>query len=136
MSSPKLANKQSLAKLTVGAILSVFLLTQCIAAFSFKGIVFPQTVEQNQEPKGEAKPMQVGYTRPDVIFGHVHMTMTGGSTLNGMLASRYENVCGNKGNSYDYFQHNERVRKQGKSWALNRIAGDRFSVCLEAGTAA
>lgn len=51
------------------------------------------------------------YTYPKVIYGHVHMAKTGGTTLNGKMASRYERVCGHKGYSYDAFNLNTRVKK-------------------------
>jgi hypothetical protein len=46
----------------------------------------------------------------DTIYGHVHMVKTAGTNLNGLLASRYDHVCGNKGYSLDYYEYNERVR--------------------------
>ena len=46
----------------------------------------------------------------DVIYGHVHIVKTAGTTINGMLASGYDNVCGSKGYSLDYYEYNERVR--------------------------
>ena len=50
------------------------------------------------------------WVRPDKIIGHIHMAKTGGTELNGMLASNFERVCGHKGYSHDYYQYNERVR--------------------------
>jgi len=50
----------------------------------------------------------------DIVYGHVHMTKTAGSEINGLLASRYERVCGNKGNSYDYYQTNARYAEARK----------------------
>jgi hypothetical protein len=38
------------------------------------------------------------------------MAKTGGTELNGLLASNFERVCGHKGYSHDYYQFNERVR--------------------------
>lgn len=56
-----------------------------------------------------------GYIRPNMMFGHVHMSKTGGTTLNGILANRYERVCGIKGYSYDAYQANElALEKPGK----------------------
>lgn len=46
--------------------------------------------------------------RPKIIYGHVHMAKTAGTSLNGELAARYERVCGHKGYSYDAFQVNKR----------------------------
>jgi len=52
------------------------------------------------------------YTRQTHIFGQVHMTKTGGTSLNGELALNYERVCGHKGWSTDAYNTNERVRKR------------------------
>ena len=52
---------------------------------------------------------------PPTIYGHVHMAKTAGTELNGMLALRYERVCGQKGNSYDAVQTNQRARDQGSA---------------------
>ena len=35
---------------------------------------------------------------------------TGGTSINGILANKFERVCGNKGFSYDAYQDNERAR--------------------------
>jgi len=51
--------------------------------------------------------------RGNTIYGHVHMAKTGGTNLNGMLALNYERVCGHKGNSFDAYLSNERVRNGG-----------------------
>lgn len=45
-----------------------------------------------------------------VLFGHVHMAKTGGTSLNGIMANKYERVCGHKGYSYDAFQDNEEAK--------------------------
>lgn len=47
-------------------------------------------------------------TRNNVIYGHVHMAKTGGSSINGMLALQYERVCGNKGYSFNAYQANNK----------------------------
>lgn len=74
-----------------------------------------QVVLDNSKSSTSAKPSrhddngadEKGYIRPDIMFGHVHMSKTGGTTLNGLLANRYERVCGIKGYSYDAYQANE-----------------------------
>ena len=48
-----------------------------------------------------------GYVRPNVIYGHVHIAKAGGTTLNGILANKFERVCGHKGYSYDAYQRGE-----------------------------
>mmetsp|Transcript_5694 Transcript_5694/g.12408 ORF Transcript_5694/g.12408 Transcript_5694/m.12408 type:complete len:372 (-) Transcript_5694:501-1616(-) len=50
----------------------------------------------------------------DIVYGHVHIAKTAGSEINGLLATRYERVCGNKGNSYDYYQTNARYEEARK----------------------
>jgi hypothetical protein len=50
-----------------------------------------------------------------VVYGHVHMAKTAGTTINGELALHFERVCGNKGWSYDAYQFNERVNASGSS---------------------
>jgi len=42
-----------------------------------------------------------------VTYGFLHMQKTGGTTINGFLATHYERVCGNKGYSYDYHANNK-----------------------------
>jgi hypothetical protein len=39
---------------------------------------------------------------PKIVYGHLHIAKTGGTTLNGRLALGYERVCGHKGYSYDF----------------------------------
>jgi hypothetical protein len=46
------------------------------------------------------------------IYGHLHFPKTAGSSLNSLMASKYERVCGNKGYSYDSYQHNSRLLNQ------------------------
>lgn len=48
-------------------------------------------------------------TSETVLVGHVHMAKTAGTSLNGLLASRYERVCGHKGYSYDSYGANLRM---------------------------
>lgn len=49
-----------------------------------------------------------------IIFGHVHIAKTAGTTLNGQMAAKFERVCGHKGYSYDSWQDNYR-RNQSES---------------------
>jgi hypothetical protein len=44
-----------------------------------------------------------------IIYGHLHKEKTGGTNLNGLLAAKFDNVCGNKGYSYDSYQVNARL---------------------------
>ena len=49
-------------------------------------------------------------SHPPILYGHVHMAKTGGTSLNGIFANTFERVCGQKGYSYDAFQDNERAK--------------------------
>jgi len=55
--------------------------------------------------------MQAG-PHSSILYGHVHIAKTGGTSLNGIMANTFERVCGNKGYSYDAFQDNERNKKK------------------------
>lgn len=46
-----------------------------------------------------------------VLFGHVHMAKTGGTSINGILANKFERVCGHKGYSYDAYEDNEHAKE-------------------------
>lgn len=54
-----------------------------------------------------------GYHSPNVIYGHIHMAKTMGTTINGNLSMHYERICGHKGYSYDAYNTNEMVRSNG-----------------------
>lgn len=58
-----------------------------------------------------------------IVFGHVHMAKTGGSTLNGWLAAKYERVCGNKGYSYNAYAANVRAFEAAKKVDWNKGSG-------------
>ena len=62
----------------------------------------------------------------NIIYGHVHMVKTAGTTINGLLASSYDNVCGNKGYSLDYYEYNERVRNS-TNHDVRKVALDSVS---------
>lgn len=44
------------------------------------------------------------------MYGHIHVAKTGGTTLNLLMANKYDNVCGHKGYSYDFVQANRRSK--------------------------
>ena len=44
---------------------------------------------------------------PTKLYGHVHMAKTGGSSINGIMANKFERVCGHKGYSYDAYKDNK-----------------------------
>ena len=53
--------------------------------------------------------LALGLAAASPVIGHVHMAKTAGTSVNGLLASRYERVCGNKGYSYDSYGANLRM---------------------------
>ena len=53
-------------------------------------------------------------SHPPILYGHVHVAKTGGTSLNGIMANRFERVCGHKGYSYDAFQDNEQAKRKEK----------------------
>ena len=48
------------------------------------------------------------------IFGHLHYAKTAGTEINGLLAAKYERVCGHKGYNYDAYQFNTREAERRK----------------------
>ena len=52
------------------------------------------------------------YIYPDVIFGHVHIAKTGGSSIAGIFSNKYERICSNKGNSQDAYRFNELMKER------------------------
>jgi hypothetical protein len=58
--------------------------------------------------------LALGLAAASPVVGHVHMAKTAGTSLNGLLASMYERVCGHKGYSYDSYKANLRMAAPGK----------------------
>ena len=58
-------------------------------------------------------------SKPQTVYAHVHVMRTGGSTLNHRMASHFDNVCGNKGYSLDYYQAVQ-AKKRGLEPRLTR----------------
>jgi hypothetical protein len=60
----------------------------------------------SQKQKGLAETLNTSIfnTSSLLVYGHVHMFKTAGTTVNGELASHFERVCGHKGYSYDAYQ--------------------------------
>ena len=52
-----------------------------------------------------------GFNFPPMVFGHIHMAKTAGTEINGILAQRFERICGHKGYSYDSISFNQRAGK-------------------------
>ena len=72
--------------------------------------------------------MNPGENENAVMYGHVHMAKTGGTSLNGVLANTYERVCGHKGYSYDAYSSNERAKAHPEKINMNRYGRDRVQV--------
>ena len=51
------------------------------------------------------------YVYPNIMYGHVHMAKTGGTSVNGIFSNKFERVCGNKGHSYNAYSLNERAKQ-------------------------
>ena len=49
--------------------------------------------------------------QPPTVYGHVHIEKTSGTTLNGRMAARFDNVCGHKGYSLDFVRAQEVAEK-------------------------
>ena len=65
-----------------------------------------------------------GILSNSVVFGHLHMMKTAGTEINGLLASRFERVCGHKGYSYDAYQFNKREEIKGGHHTERENTGD------------
>ena len=81
----------------------------------------------NSGPQGEIT-APVG---PSTVYGFVHVMKTAGTSINGRMAARYDNVCGNKGYSYDFVKAQEEVKKHvpanGGEWRWWERTGDLVS---------
>ena len=86
-------------------------------------LMFNESLVATQSSKTVTKRMPVQSTKNNsatttpndnnVVYGHIHIMKTGGTSLNGILATKYERICGHKGYSYDAILQNERVQSQG-----------------------
>eukprot|EP00980_Cylindrotheca_fusiformis_P010745 scaffold2428_cov97-Cylindrotheca_fusiformis.AAC.4 len=70
-----------------------------------------EVVVRRGSSASEARKQQE-YEYPPVLYGHVHMAKTGGTSLNGLLANRFTRVCGHKGYSYDAYNANLRAKQK------------------------
>ena len=84
-----------------------------------KGISHHSEVGTNHENKSSNPISQVGNSgssssgwQQNVVYGHVHIAKTAGTSLNGELAMKYERVCGHKGYSFDAWNAN--IRNAGR----------------------
>lgn len=64
------------------------------------------------------------------IFGHVHMPKTYGTTINGEMALRFRNVCGNKGYSLLEYQRNVNLQAFKVGKRVSPIFGNSSHVDL------
>lgn len=84
---------------------SLLAISICLFLASVATFVYDKRMQLSQLPN----PIH----NDNVIYGHVHIAKTAGSTVNGELAMHYERVCGNKGYSYDAYETNERYKREG-----------------------
>jgi len=79
----------------------------------------------NRKPENDTGILSADDRKPNsFVFGHLHMAKTAGSEINGLLASRFERVCGNKGYSYDAYQFNKRGEIIGGNHTVKESTGD------------
>ena len=89
---------------------------EVIAAFSSSNATKHQQLAVDRERSDRD-------AHPPILYGHVHVAKTGGTSLNGILANTFERVCGHKGYSYDAFQDNERAKRKVKKGQRIRPEG-------------
>jgi hypothetical protein len=81
-------------------------------------------VRSGDEHAYAASPRTRSKTRnSNKIYGHVHIAKTAGTSLNGILANKYERVCGHKGYSHNAYQANERAKVKAATGARMSVAG-------------
>lgn len=87
-----------------GVYTTVFLISFGI----FNLVHFGYKFDSSNCTKSEIKADFSSTSQARVLYGHVHIPKTAGTTLNGQLAARYERICGNKGYSFSAYQENVR----------------------------
>ena len=66
------------------------------------------------------------------IYGHIHVAKTAGTSLNILMAAKFSRVCGHKGYSFDFFQHNKRIPVDPKTnQSLQHKVQDSVSAVFE-----
>ncbi|KAL7468090.1 hypothetical protein ACHAXS_008311 [Conticribra weissflogii] len=93
-----------------GRAFFVFLFTLAFAHHKISSLQL-NSIGNVDDSKSLATGSAIGWLRPKVIYGHVHMAKTAGTEINALLAMKYERVCGHKGYSYDFHQVNERHKQ-------------------------
>ena len=116
---------------TLGIVIGALLGTSNFLIVQHRRSTVPQNVSvacAKDTPNGDCVSLYHGhndrpqnyYQYPDVLYAHLHMAKTAGTTLNGEMAARYERVCGHKGYSYDFYQGNNRT--QGEEFAQDSFS--------------
>jgi len=59
-----------------------------------------QQLNHLSEPEGSSAFEYRDRNRNNIIYGHIHIAKTGGTSLNGMLANKFERICGHKGENH------------------------------------
>lgn len=59
-----------------------------------------QQLNHLSEPEGSSAFEYRDKSRNNIIYGHIHIAKTGGTSLNGMLANKFERICGHKGENH------------------------------------
>jgi hypothetical protein len=84
---------------------------------------------RNMNSKNTSDPLLAPgrYVHPNKIYGTIHIAKTGGTSLNGILANKFERVCGHKGYTYDAYRSNEKVKQKPESINMNKASRDRVN---------
>ena len=74
------------------------------------------TRERSDQPysllSGKEKTILNNTTSSTRVYGHIQVAKTNGALLNGILANKFQKVCGENGYSYDAFADDERAKKK------------------------
>ncbi len=95
-----------------------------------------EDVDKSDATRRMKKLDEVPYRHEDVIFGHIHMARTAGSSLNWNLSNHYERVCGNKGYSYDAYTKGTDVKQAAIVKSIGFEDCDYISMETDPGSAA
>jgi len=77
-------------------------------------IAWKQSWKQASQPHRTSSFLKEQATKTPVLYGHVHVAKTGGTTLNRKMALHFEHVCGHKGYSYDAFRADVRYHAKNR----------------------
>jgi len=114
---------------------------------SFKPLTLQGHQQQNNqfdEPNGNGITTHSSMTSTNVnnnintiVYGHLHVAKTGGTNLNGRMAAKYDNVCGNKGYSFNSYRINAEKFKFNESSGAGRkkieLKGTQLAIMTEIG---